>query len=280
MLKHNEPMSRHCSLRAGGLAQDFFLPDTLKQLQKFLQSNQKPVLILGLGSNLLVRERGFSGVVIKLKQLNQLSQNALVVTAGAGVTLAKLSRFCDANSLNGGEFLSAIPGSVGGALMMNGGAFGAEIWQFVQSVKTINRSGAVFERQPADFEIGYRQVLAKHTEEYFIQAKFKFSAEQKLHNIKSLLAKRRKSQPTAAANCGSVFKNPTNPKPYFAAKLIQKSQLKGVCVGGACVSEKHANFIINQNNATASDIEKLIKLIQKKVKSDSGISLETEVVIV
>lgn len=277
MLTHNEPMSKYCSFRTGGLAQDFFIPDTLNELSEFLKNNQKPILMLGLGSNLLVRDQGFDGVVIKLKHFDQLDIKDDVVHVGAGTTLAKLSRFCESKKLNGAEFLSAIPGNVGGALAMNAGAFGSEIWHFVESVTTINTSGIVFERNALDFDIDYRQVLNKNLDEYFIGATFKFKQAEKQQNIKALLEKRNQSQPIGQANCGSVFKNT---KGYFAAKLIEDSDLKGFCIGGACVSEKHANFIINQDNASATDIEKLIFHIQQTVKSKFNIVLETEVRLV
>ncbi len=277
MLTHNEAMSKHCSLRAGGLAQDFFVPETVDDLADFLKHNQKPILMLGLGSNLLVRECGFKGVVIALKNLNWLNIFDGIIHTGTGTSLAKISRFCESQGLHGAEFLSTIPGSVGGALAMNAGAFGAEIWQFVKSVTTINALGVVFERYKKDFEVGYRQVYGKNEGEYFIAAAFKFGQTQKQQDIKTLLAKRRATQPIGQANCGSVFKNP---KPHFAAKLIEGANLSGFCIGGACVCNKHANFIINQNNASATDIEKLILHIQQTVKAKFSIDLETEVVIV
>ncbi|MDC9714952.1 MAG: UDP-N-acetylmuramate dehydrogenase [Gammaproteobacteria bacterium] len=277
MLSRNEPMSKHCSLRAGGMAQDFFTPNTLDELSDFLKNNQKPILMLGLGSNLLVRDEGFSGVVIKLTQLNQLDIKNGIIQAGAGVTLAKLSRFCDAQNLNGAEFLSAIPGSIGGALAMNAGAFGSEFWSAVDFVTTISTSGAIFKRNITEFDIAYRQVTPHHQNEAFIGADLRFSQVDKQQDIKSLLKKRNASQPIGQSNCGSVFKNPPN---HHAAKLIQESGLKGFCMGGACISDKHANFIINQDNATATDIENLIKHIQKNVRSKFNIDLETEVVII
>jgi UDP-N-acetylmuramate dehydrogenase len=277
MLDHNQPMGKYCSFRTGGVAQDFFTPKTLNDLSEFLKNNQKPILMLGLGSNLLVRDQGFDGVVIKLKHFNQLKINDRIVTTGAGTTLAKISRFCESQGLNGAEFLSAIPGNAGGALAMNAGAFGSEIWQFVSSVTTINTQGMVFERIPIDFDISYRQVLANNNNEYFIAASFKFDQIEKQKNIKALLEQRNISQPIGEATCGSVFKNPKN---HHAAQLIEDSNLKGFCIGGACVSDKHANFIINQNDASATDIEKLILHIQQTVKSKSDIDLETEVVII
>lgn len=270
-------MGKYCSFRTGGIAQDFFTPENLDDLSKFLKNNEKPILMLGLGSNLLVRDQGFDGVVIKLKHLNQLEINNHTIVAGAGTTLAKLSRFCESKGLNGAEFLSAIPGNVGGALAMNAGAFGSEIWQFVSSVTTINTQGVVFKRSPEDFDISYRQVLSNNNNEYFIAANFQFEKIEKQDNIKTLLKQRNTSQPIGEANCGSVFKNPKN---HYAAQLIEDSNLKGFCIGDACVSNKHANFIINQNEASANDIENLIIHIQQTVKSKFDIDLETEVVII
>ncbi|MBT6922820.1 MAG: UDP-N-acetylmuramate dehydrogenase [Candidatus Ruthia sp.] len=277
MLIHNESMSKHCSLRAGGQAKDFFTPNTLDELSEFLKNNHKPVLMLGLGSNLLVRDQGFDGVVIKLKHLDALNVSDNSIYAEAGATLAKISRFCESQGLHGAEFLSAIPGGVGGALAMNAGAFGSEIWQFVDSVTTINTAGVISKRNTTDFKITYRQVTANNKNEYFIAANFIFNQIDKQQNIRALLKKRNASQPIGQANCGSVFKNPAN---HHAAQLIEDCELKGVCIGGACVSDKHANFIINQGNATATDIENLIKHIQQTVKSKLDINLETEVRIV
>ncbi|WP_428086298.1 UDP-N-acetylmuramate dehydrogenase [Candidatus Thioglobus sp.] len=277
MLKRNESMSMHCSLRAGGIAQTLFIPDDLQALINFLQNNSKPVLFVGLGSNLLIRDCGFQGVVVKLTQLKSLTLNDSTITAEAGVTLAKLSRIAQTNNHHGAEFLSAIPGTVGGALAMNAGAFGMEFWQFVNRVQTINAAGEVFERTANDFDISYRQVLANHTDEYFICADLIFNAESNSQNIKQLLLQRNASQPIGLPSCGSVFKNP---KGYFAAQLIEQANLKGFCIGGACVSSKHTNFIINSNNATADDIENLILHIRQTVKSNFDIDLETELKII
>ena len=277
MLSHNEPMSKHCSLRAGGVVQDFFTPHTLDDLSHFLKNNQKPIFMLGLGSNLLVRDQGFAGVAIKLTQLNQLNITNNIIQAGAGVTLAKLARFCQSQGLNGAEFLSAIPGNVGGALAMNAGAFGSDFWSMVDSVATINTVGKVFKRNVAEFDVAYRQVTPHYQNEIFIGVNLRLTQTDKPQDIKALLKKRNDLQPIGLPSCGSVFKNPPN---HHAAKLIQESHLKGFCIGNACVSDKHANFIINQGNATASDIERLITHIQQTVKSNFNIDLETEVVII
>lgn len=277
MIKFNEPMSKHCSLRSGGMTSEFFLPEDINELSLFLKSNVKPILLVGLGSNLLVRDRGFNGVTIHTKNLKELNITNKYIESGAGTSLAKLSRFAQANLKYGAEFLSAIPGSVGGALAMNAGAFGSEVWQYVVSVQTISLSGELKERFPNDYEINYRSVKHRFSDEFFISARFDFNLNKPNDNVRELLDKRNSSQPIGLPSCGSVFKNP---KDNYAAKLIESSGLKGFCIGGACVSEKHANYIINQNNATALDIENLIIHIQNTVKNLHNVELETEIIII
>ena len=277
MIKFNEPMSKHCSLRSGGMTSEFFLPEDINELSRFLKTNVKPVLLVGLGSNLLVRDRGFNGVTIHTKNLKELNIKNKYIESGAGTSLAKLSRFAQANLKYGAEFLSAIPGSVGGALAMNAGAFGSEVWQYVVSVQTISLSGELQERFPNDYEINYRSVKHRFSDEFFISARFDFNLNEPNDNVRDLLDKRNSSQPIGLPSCGSVFKNP---KDNYAAKLIESSGLKGFCIGGACVSEKHANYIINQNNATALDIENLIIHIQNTIKTLHNVELETEIIII
>ena len=277
MIKFNEPMSKHCSLRSGGMTSEFFLPKDINELSLFLKNNIKPILLIGLGSNLLVRDRGFNGVTIHTKNLKELNITNKYIESGAGTSLAKLSRFAQANLKYGAEFLSAIPGSVGGALAMNAGAFGSEVWQYVVSVQTISLSGELQERFPNDYEINYRSVKHRFSDEFFISARFDFNLNKPNDNVRELLDKRNSSQPIGLPSCGSVFKNP---KDNYAAKLIESSGLKGFCIGGACVSEKHANYIINQNNATALDIENLIIHIQNTIKTLHNVELETEIIII
>lgn len=277
MLKFNEPMSKHCSLRSGGISSEFLKPEDVNELSNFLKINTKPVLMVGLGSNLLIRDRGFNGVTINTKNLKDIYISNGLIESGAGTSLAKLSRFSQANLKFGAEFLSAIPGSVGGALAMNAGAFGSEIWQYVHSVKTINLSGEIQERFPKDYKISYRSTLHKFSDEVFISAIFDFNLKQPNDNVRDLLHKRNSTQPIGLASCGSVFKNPRD---HYAAKLIESTGLKGFCIGGACVSEMHANYIINQDNASASDIENLITHIQSVIKNKHNIELETELIII
>ncbi len=279
---HNEPMSRHCSWRAGGHADIYFEPADKQDLMGFLAQLDEHTAItwIGLGSNLLVRDGGIRGVVIgALNRLNQLYlQDDGTVYAESGVSCAKLARFCQQHQLSGADFLAGIPGTVGGALAMNAGAFGFETWQFVKSVEMINRHGQLALRDAADFEVSYRSVSLAD-DEWFSAGIFAFDKNHQLaeSNIKSLLAKRNASQPIGQPSCGSVFKNPPGD---HAARLIEQAGLKGLCIGGACVSEKHANFIINQKQASAQDIESLIETIQKKVKQQFSIELNTEVRII
>ena len=277
MLKYNEPMSKHCSLRSGGLTREFFSPENATELSEFLSDNSRQVLFVGLGSNLLIRDHGFDGVTIHTKHLKALTISKGIIEAESGTTLAKLSRFAQSNNKHGAEFLSAIPGSVGGALAMNAGAFGSEVWQYVVSVQTINLSGQINQRKKSDFVIDYRSVSHKHMDEFFLSAQFDFNLEKQNDDVRDLLEKRNSTQPIGLPSCGSVFKNPNG---HYAAELIEASGLKGFCVGGACVSEKHANYIINQDNATAADIENLINHIQNTVMSMHNVQLETEIIII
>jgi len=289
----NEPMSRHTSWRTGGVAKHYVQAKSLSALAAYIATLDKneELLWLGLGSNLLVRDGGFNGTVIATQGV--MTQLAIIdedmadeseledvkVYAGAGVASAKLARFCSRHHLAGAEFLAGIPGLVGGALAMNAGAFGGETWPLVAEVETINRQGEIKKRAASEFEYGYRYVKGQ-PDEWFVSATLKLKRQQatnKIIDIKRLLAKRAASQPTGVASCGSVF---WNPEGYYAAQLIENCKLKGKRIGGAVVSQKHANFIINENNATAADIESLIRFVQKTVEEKYGILLQTEVKIV
>ena len=276
MLTDNANLAKYTSFRTGGSATQLFIPNNLSELIDFIKNNSKKLMLLGLGSNLLIRDGGYDGVVIKLSSINDLSLSKNTIIVDAGTTLAKLARFAQDNNIYGAEFLSAIPGTIGGALAMNAGAFGSEIWEFVHSVKTIDTNGVIHNRHPGDFDISYRSVKSNHKDEFFLSCKLIFQKKNKNHDIKQLLEKRNQSQPIGLPSCGSVFKKP---KDNFAAKLIEDSGLKGFCIGGACVSDKHANFIINKDNATAENIENLINHIQQVVKSKFDIELEQELVI-
>ena len=284
----NEPMSRHTSWRAGGAARHFVQAQSLTALASYLAALDKDekLLWIGLGSNLLVRDGGFDGTVIATQGvMNQLAivdesgSDDATVYVGAGIASAKLARFCSKHGLVGAEFFAGIPGLVGGALAMNAGAFGGETWPLVVEVETMNRQGEIKRRAASEFEYGYRSVNGL-ADEWFISATLRLKKKQVTGNaidIKQLLAKRAASQPTGVASCGSVF---WNPEGHYAAQLIENCKLKGKRIGGAVVSQKHANFIINDNAATAEDIESLILLVQKTVKDETGILLHPEVKIV
>ncbi len=281
-LQQQEPMSRHTTWRVGGPAHCFYTPADLDDLALFLSLNQNEseLVWLGLGSNLLVRDGGIPGIVIHT--LGVMDSLYLVsdtdVYLGAGVTCAKAARFCAAQGLVGAEFLAGIPGTVGGALAMNAGAFGGEIWTSVVELETINRAGHQFVRSPDEFKISYRSVHSP-LNEWFVGVRLNLTlgnAENSTRRIKGLLVKRNASQPVGFASCGSVFRNPEGD---YAGRLIESCGLKGHRYGGAVVSEKHANFIINTGRANATEIEGLINFVQGVVLYQSGISLETEVKI-
>ncbi len=279
----NEPMSRHTSWRVGGPADQFYIPADLDDLTAFFMSLplQGPVYWVGLGSNLLVRDGGVRGTVIMtsgaLNGLRMLRDN--VVRAEAGVPSAKVARFCAEQALVGAEFLAGIPGTVGGALAMNAGAFGGETWKIVEAAETIDRHGEQRLRIPSEYQIDYRKVAGPQGE-WFVAAHFRLQAGDVMQGktlIKTLLAKRGATQPTQLPNAGSVFKNPLDD---HAARLIEASGLKGVCLGKACISELHANFIVNKGGATAADIEQLILQVQATVENLHGVILEPEVRVI
>lgn len=281
-LLRNESMARHCSWRAGGAADIYYEPADKDDLAVFMQTiaADQAVTWVGLGSNLLVRDGGLRGVtIVVLQKLNELQlQRDGSVYAEAGVTCAKFARFCQQHDLSGADFLAGIPGTIGGALAMNAGAFGYETWQFVETVEMMNRSGQLIERQAHEFEVAYRSVK-RASDEWFSAASFRLPArdEAQQSKIRELLEKRNASQPIGLPSCGSVFKNPQGD---HAARLIEACGLKGSCIGAACVSEKHANFIINTGNARANDIEDLIEKVRSEVRRIFSVELQHEVRIV
>ena len=278
-----EPMARHMSWRAGGPADRFFVARGIEELTAFLKGlpENEAVLFVGLGSNLLVRDGGFRGTVILTHAATLRPQlRGGLVYAEAGVASPKVARFAALHQLTGAEFLAGIPGTVGGALAMNAGCYGAETWDIVEKVLTIDRSGAVHERAKDAFEIGYRHCRPP-MEEWFAAAYFRLQpgdGEASRARIKEFLARRIATQPLQFPNAGSVFRNPPGD---HAARLIEACGLKGLQRGGARVSEKHANFIVNPDGeATAADIEWLIETVREKVRSATGVDLVPEVRIV
>jgi len=281
-LRYDEPMSRHTSWRAGGPAAVFFIPASVEDLADFLAGldADTPLFWHGVGSNLLVRDGGFPGVVISAaKILRDIERtDRYLVSAGAGLPCTQLARQCIRWGLGPSEFFAGIPGTVGGALAMNAGAHGNETWERVQSVRTIDRSGEIHERAPAEYTVGYRSVSGP-ANEWFLGANFGFEpdATPSIETMNTMLDRRKKTQPLGLPSCGSVFRNPDGD---FSARLIEAAGLKGYRIGGAEVSEKHANFIINRDNATATDIEELIEHVRQTVQEEHGVSLVHEVRIV
>lgn len=300
-LEYDVSLSGYTTWRIGGNAECLYQPESIEDLQNLFKLLSKETVVnwLGLGSNVLIRDGGLKGVVICTNGvLNNFSMQCdehsgeCLISAQVGLASALFSRKAANESIHGAEFLSGIPGTIGGALAMNAGAFGSETWSYVNNVIMLNRSGEKLIRTADDFDIGYRKVELKEKtmsslrpgqlqQEWFIQAEFLFHKDedglkQSKQEIKQLLAKRAATQPTGQANAGSIFKNPKND---FAARLIESCGLKGLSINDAQVSEKHANFIINKDKARASDVEALIKKIQQSVYTQYQVKLETEVCI-
>ncbi|HEX4024975.1 MAG TPA: UDP-N-acetylmuramate dehydrogenase [Steroidobacteraceae bacterium] len=295
-VRYDEPMAAHTSWRAGGRAQVYFSPRDADELAAFLHSlpASVPVYWVGLGTNLLVREGGIRGVVIAtpgaFTRIERRSQQR--VHCEASVPCARIARCCANWELSAGEFFSGIPGTLGGALAMNAGAFGDETWRHVIAVETISRSGRRRTRAAAQYRVGYREVALADAEgaegaeagepgqaEWFLAAELQFDpgAGGGGTALQALMQRRRDTQPLGAWSCGSVFKNPPGD---HAARLIEAAGLKGYRIGDAVVSEKHANFIINQGHASAAELEQLIRHVQAAVQRAHGVVLEPEVRII
>lgn len=282
-LFENEPLARYTSWRVGGNADRLFIPTSLDKLVEFLQSvdPHEPLYFIGLGSNLLVRDGGVRGTVIVMHQaLKELRVDGNYIYAEAGVTSAKLAKFSAANKRKGAEFMAGIPGTIGGALAMNAGCYGGVTWDIVYQVLTIDRRGNTHVRNASEFVTGYRTVAMPMPEEWFLGAWFALEAgseQESTRKIKDLLATRLASQPLNYPSGGSTFRNPEGD---FAARLIEASGLKGYQIGGAQISPKHANFIINVGNCSALDIELLIRHIKEVVLEKQGVALQQEVKVI
>lgn len=282
-VKRDEPMSRHTSWHVGGPAEVYFNPRDREDLASFLRhlAPEVPVYWVGLGSNLLVRDGGLNGVVISthgtLDRLERQSES--VVFAEAGVACARIAKQCIKWGLGPAEFFAGIPGTVGGALAMNAGAFGGETWNHVMEVETIDRHGKQHTRIASEFKYTYRHVEMPVADEWFLSAKLFFEHKPGVNEaaMREMLDKRKASQPIGEWSGGSTF---TNPPKDHAARLIEVSGLKGFRIGDASVSEKHANFIINHGQAKAADIEALIGHVQGTVEKLHGVRLSPEVRIV
>jgi len=281
-LRADEPLARHTSWRVGGAAEWFYTPadkDDLLRLLAQLPAGM-PLIWLGLGSNLLVRDGGVAGMVVRTaKGLTALRlEKSGRGSVEAGVSCAKVARAAAAANLSGAEFLSGVPGSFGGALAMNAGAFGGETWDWVDSVEVVSRDGRVRKLPAADIAVGYRQVeLPPDHGLLSADIMLQPGGRDGKQRIRRLMEKRGATQPVTHASAGSVFRNPPGD---FAARLIEAAGLKGARAGDATVSDTHANFIINRGRATAADIEALLERIRREVKTHAGVELIPEVRII
>jgi UDP-N-acetylmuramate dehydrogenase len=293
----DEPMAAHCSWHAGGKAEVLFSPHDAEDLAGFLRELPRsvPVYWIGLGTNVLVREGGYRGVVIATPgAFTRIERRAhSTVYCEASVPCARIARSCANWGLSQAEFFSGIPGSLGGALAMNAGAFGDETWRHVLSVETIDRDGRRRQRGPQDYQVGYREVAlagagaseagaseagASEAGEWFLSAELQFDPQPAVGGATAaLMQRRRETQPQGVWSCGSVFKNPPGD---HAARLIESAGLKGARIGDALVSDKHANFIVNAGQATARDLERLVLHVQATVRERFGITLQPEVRII
>jgi UDP-N-acetylmuramate dehydrogenase len=287
-LRLNEPMARHVTWRAGGAAARAYSPADTADLVLYLRTLPagEPVQFVGLGSNLLVRDGGYRGTVVLLHNTRaSVRLEGTLLYAEAGVAAPKVARFAATHALEGAEFLAGIPGTVGGALAMNAGCYGSETWDIVAKARTISRAGELHERQRDEFGIGYRHVELHGARlgenEWFIGGWFALRAgdgERARARVKHLLGRRIATQPLGLPNAGSVFRNPPGD---HAARLIEACGLKGYAVGGARISEKHANFIVNPDGrASAADIEALIEHARSEVRRRHGVDLVPEVRII
>jgi UDP-N-acetylmuramate dehydrogenase len=279
---HDEPMRKHTSWHVGGPADIYFTPRDVMDLASFMRQLRPEVAVLwiGLGSNILVRDGGIRGAVVStagaLGAIERRSANVIRVEAGAAC--ARVARQCVKWGLGPAEFLAGIPGTMGGALAMNAGAWGGETWRHVTELEVLDRRGARRTRTPQDYEVSYRHVQGPR-DEWFLGAQLQFERKPgtNTETIRELLEKRKETQPIGEWSCGSVF---INPRTDHAARLIESAGLKGHRIGDASVSPKHANFIINHGAARAADIEALIQHVQSTVLQVHGIELHTEVRIV
>lgn len=273
-------MVEHTTFRIGGPADVFVTPGNAQEIVQVLdlcKELDEPYFVLGRGSDLLVSDAGYRGVIVSLVRLNKLELHGTQVICGAGVTLKKVAAFARDDSLTGLEFASGIPGSVGGAVFMNAGAYGGETADVVSSIRALNPEGKLATYRNAELEFGYRQSLVRRVGLIVLEVTYSLKLgdkEQIQATMNGLAQRRREKQPLEYPSAGSTFKRP---KGYFAGKLITDAGLKGYRVGNACVSEKHAGFVVNLGGATAKDIHAVIEHVQDEVQRQFGVHLEPEV---
>ncbi|AEH48853.1 UDP-N-acetylmuramate dehydrogenase [Parageobacillus thermoglucosidasius] len=279
----DEPLKYHTLVKIGGKADFLVWPETYEQVVEVIRLKEKhrlPFTLLGNGSNVIVRDGGIRGIVVQLKHLTEIKVEGEKIIAQSGADIKAVSRVALEHSLTGLEFACGIPGSVGGAIMMNAGAYDGEIKDVVDHVKVVTQTGEQKILRKDDLQLGYRTSIISKTNDIVLEAVFQLKKgdPQKIkEKMDDLTFRRESKQPLEYPSVGSVFKRPPG---YFAGKLIQDSGLQGKGVGGAEVSTKHAGFIINKNNATASDYIATIELVRKTVKEKFGVDLELEVKII
>lgn len=277
-----EPMSRHTTFRVGGEAETFLNIRSKEQLEKLVPYFKEvgiPYFIMGNGSNLLVGDKGYRGVILRLgSQMSRISVDGNRLTVQAGCLMSQIAREAYEHSLTGFEFASGIPGTIGGGVVMNAGAYDGELKQVVSCVRVMNEAGELLELSNADMEFGYRTSVIKKRPFTVVEAELVLtpgSQEEIAAKMAELNSRRREKQPLEYPSAGSTFKRPEG---YFAGKLIMDAGLRGYSIGGACVSEKHCGFVINKNHASAADVAEVIAEVQERVKDKFGVTLETEVI--
>ena len=282
-IKIDEKLSGYVNFKVGGPADILLIPNSKEQVIKSIKickENNIPFYLIGNGSNILVRDGGFRGVVLSLKNVKNIYVDGEKIEAECGVMLKEVSDKAIENSLTGFEFACGIPGTIGGAVFMNAGAYDGEISKVIESAEVIDENCNIIRLSREELDFGYRSSLVMKKGYTVLSAVFKLEKGQ-VKTIKELIEdltnKRESKQPLEYPSAGSTFKRPTG---YFAGKLIQDAGLKGYSIGGAAVSEKHSGFVINKGNATAKDITDLIKHIQDEVKKQFGVDLHPEVRII
>lgn len=278
----NEPMSKHTTFRVGGEASCFIRISDAGQLAAlipYLKKVEIPYFILGNGSNLLVGDKGYEGVILQIgSKMNRIQMEDTRIKVGAGVLLSQIARCAQENGLTGLEFASGIPGTIGGAVVMNAGAYGGEMKQVVELVKVMDGDGEILELDGDAMEFGYRTSAIKNRPFVVLEAVLNLrhgDREEILERMEDLARQRKEKQPLEYASAGSTFKRPEG---YFAGKLIMDAGLRGYSIGGARVSEKHCGFVVNTGRASAADIAEVIREVQEKVKDKFEVSLETEII--
>ncbi|ETT52520.1 UDP-N-acetylmuramate dehydrogenase [Paenibacillus sp. FSL M7-0656] len=280
-VKFNEPLKNHTFIKIGGNADILIHPTTIDEITKIVEIanlHQLPLTVIGKGSNVIIKDGGIRGVTISLSHFDQIKVNEESMIAQSGVDIIEVSRLALGHSLTGLEFACGIPGSTGGALYMNAGAYGGQIADVVERATVITKDGAVLEIPREEMKFGYRNSLFKMDHYIILEAEFglkKGNKEDIASKMKELTFLRESKQPLEFPSCGSVFKRPEG---HFAGKLIQDCNLQGTRIGGAEISMKHAGFIVNVDHATAQDYMDLIQFIQKKVYDTFQVELETEVI--